>query len=103
MKETPTNIVQQFRGTGVALVTPFRADGAIDWEALERVINHVIEGGVNYLVSLGTTGEAITLTNQECQDVLAFTVKTAAERVPVVAGFFGHNSTAHLVEKFKVT
>ena len=54
---------QQFRGTGVALITPFSADMSIDFEALERCIEHVITGGVEYIVSLGTTGEAITLFN----------------------------------------
>lgn len=92
---------QQFRGTGVALVTPFEADGTIDWESLERIIYHVIEGGVDYIVSLGTTGEAITLSSKECQQVFDFTVDKTAGRVPVVAGWFGANSTAHLIDRLK--
>jgi 4-hydroxy-tetrahydrodipicolinate synthase len=91
----------QFRGTGVALITPFKSDGAIDWEALERIIDHVITGGVNYIVSLGTTGEAITLSSKECQQVFDFTVDKANNKVPVVAGWFGANSTAHLLERLK--
>ncbi len=91
----------QFRGTGVALITPFKANSEIDWEALERIIEHVITGGVNYIVSLGTTGEAITLTSKECQQVLDFTIDTSNGRVPVVAGWFGSNSTSHLLERLQ--
>lgn len=92
---------QQFRGTGVALITPFSADMSIDWESLERCIEHVITGGVEYIVSLGTTGEAITLTSRECQQVFDFTVDKSKGRVPVVAGWFGANSTMHLLERLK--
>ena len=91
----------QFKGTGVALITPFTKESAIDWAALERIIHHVISGGVDYIVSLGTTGEAITLSSKECQQVFDFTVDKAAGKVPVVAGWFGANSTAHLIERFK--
>ncbi len=90
----------QFSGTGVALVTPFR-QGAIDYPALERIIEHVIGGGVDYIVSLGTTGEAITLSAQECRDVLDFTIEKVARRVPIVAGFFGGNFTEALVAKIR--
>ena len=92
---------QQFRGTGVALITPFSADLSIDFEALERCIEHVITGGVEYIVSLGTTGEAITLFSKECQQIFDFTVDKAKGRVPIVAGWFGANSTAHLLERLK--
>ena len=92
---------QQFKGTGVALITPFLADTTIDWESLERCIEHVITGGVEYIVSLGTTGEAITLTSRECQQVFDFTVDKSKGRVPVVAGWFGANSTSHLLERLK--
>jgi 4-hydroxy-tetrahydrodipicolinate synthase len=91
----------QFKGTGVALITPFQANGDIDWEALEHIIEHVITGGVNYIVSLGTTGEAITLSSKECQQVFDFTVDKANNRIPIVAGWFGANSTAHLIERLK--
>ncbi len=92
---------QQFRGTGVAMITPFLSDMSIDWEGLERCIEHVITGGVEYIVSLGTTGEAITLMSRECQQVFDFTVDKTKGRVPVVAGWFGANSTAHLLERLK--
>jgi 4-hydroxy-tetrahydrodipicolinate synthase len=91
----------QFRGTGVALITPFKADMSIDWEALERVIDHVVKGGVNYIVSLGTTGEAITLSSKECQQIFDFTIDKVQNKIPVVAGWFGANSTAHLLERLK--
>ena len=91
---------QQFRGTGVALVTPFR-NGVVDYPALERIIEYVIEGGVDYLVSLGTTGEAVTLSAAECREVFDFTIKVNAGRLPVVAGLFGRNDTAALVNIIK--
>ena len=53
--------MKRFRGTGVAVVTPFKNDSSIDFTALGRIIDHVISGGVNYIVSLGTTGESVTL------------------------------------------
>ena len=92
----------RFRGTGVALITPFKEDGAINFDALERVIEHVVQkNGVDYIVSLGTTGEAIPLSAAECRSVLDFSVKTVNKRVPLVAGFFGGNNTLSLVEKLK--
>lgn len=91
---------QKFRGTGVALVTPFR-NGAIDWKAYEQVIEHVIKGGANYLVCLGSTGESVTLTAEECRAVVDATIKINNKRLPVVVGMFGLNYTDRLVEKFK--
>ena len=92
----------QFSGTGVALVTPFQTDGAIDWSALERIISYVLqEGGVDYIVSLGTTGEAITLSTAECKEVFAFTQKHVNGRVPLVAGLFGSNNTATILDRYK--
>ncbi|MEM1123514.1 MAG: 4-hydroxy-tetrahydrodipicolinate synthase, partial [Bacteroidota bacterium] len=92
--------MKQFRGTGVALVTPFR-NGQIDFADLERIIEFNIDGGVDYLVSLGTTGEAVNLTERECQEILSFTVKITKNRVPVVAGLFGDNNTVRLVDRLK--
>ena len=91
---------QRFRGTGVALVTPFK-DGEIDYSSLGNIIEHTINGGVDYLVSLGTTGEAVTLSAKECREVFDFTIKVNAGRVPLVAGLFGSNDTAALVGKIK--
>lgn len=89
----------QFKGTGVALVTPFK-NGAIDFPALEKVINHCIDGGVNYLVSMGTTGESVTLSSDEKKSVLDFTIKVNNGRLPIVAGFGGNNTQA-IIEEMK--
>ena len=91
----------QFRGTGVAVVTPFLENGKVDFDALEKIIEFQIVGGVDYLVSLGTTGEAITLSSDECLSVLNFTKKIVRERLPIVAGLFGKNDTSALVERIK--
>lgn len=91
----------KFKGTGVAIVTPFKENRAIDWEGLERMIHHVSqENGVDYIVSLGTTGEAITLSNDECKAVLNFTKKVNNGKLPLVAGLFGANDTATGIERF---
>lgn len=90
----------KFRGTGVALITPFN-NYDVDYLALKNIIDFVIEGGVDYIVSLGTTGEAITLSSQECRQVFDFTIKTVDNRVPIVAGLFGHNFTEKLAKGIK--
>lgn len=84
--------MEQLRGTGVALVTPFKKDESIDWNALERVIDHVIAGGVDYVVSLGTTGETPTLSAEEKLDIMKFTFEKVAKRVPVVVGIGDYNT-----------
>lgn len=91
----------KFKGTGVALITPFTHSGAIDYEALSRIIEFVLHGGVDYIVSLGTTGEAITLTTEECRQVLDFTIDKVNGKCPIVAGFFGSNFTQKLVNTVK--
>jgi 4-hydroxy-tetrahydrodipicolinate synthase len=88
-----------FRGTGVALVTPFR-NGAVDYDALSRLIEHNISGGVEFLVTMGTTGESVTLSKKEKTAVMDFTIKTAAGRVGIVAGFGGYN-TAEVIEQMQ--
>lgn len=85
-------------GTGVALVTPFK-NNRIDFDALAGIVNYLIDGGVDYLVSLGTTGEAITLSPEECLDVLQFTREAANGRLPIIAGHFGGNYTEKLYER----
>ena len=94
------SLQQRFKGTGAALVTPFK-NGGIDWEDLEKIIEHVIAGGVEFLVSLGTTGESVTLSEPEQREVLDFTIKPNRGRLPLVAGVFGGNNTAALVEKIQ--
>lgn len=91
---------QQLRGTGVALVTPFTTQGAIDWKGLERLIDHVIGGGVNYVVTLGTTGETPTLSSDEKLDLIKFTFEKVAKRVPVVVGV-GDYSTQDVVSRLE--
>lgn len=82
----------QLRGTGVALVTPFQQNSDIDYAALEKIIEHVIAGGVDYLLTLGTTGETPTLSNEEKMALIQFTVEKAAGRLPVIVGIGGNNT-----------
>ena len=82
-----------FRGTGVALVTPFTEAGTLDLTGLRRLVDHVIDGGVEYLVVLGTTGESVTLSELEKQDVINTIVDQNKGRVPLVLGV-GGNDTA---------
>jgi 4-hydroxy-tetrahydrodipicolinate synthase len=84
--------MKKFRGTGVAIITPFKNDSSIDFAALGRVINHVISGGVNYIVTLGTTGESVTLTKDEKNAVVSYVVDTIDNRVPLVVGIGGNNT-----------
>lgn len=84
--------MEQLRGTGVALVTPFKKDESIDWNALEKLIDHVITGGVDYVVSLGTTGETPTLSADEKLDLMKFTFEKVSKRVPVVVGIGDYNT-----------
>ena len=86
----------KFRGTGVAIVTPFRKSGAIDFNAYEKILDHTINGGVEFIVALGTTGEASTLTKQEKKSMIEFTVEKINKRVPLVVGM-GGNDTSELV------
>jgi 4-hydroxy-tetrahydrodipicolinate synthase len=85
------------KGTGVALVTPFKSNGDIDFNALGRVIESVLKGGVEYLVTLGTTGETPTLSREEKRDIILYTYERAKLRAPVVVGI-GGNNTRELVE-----
>ncbi len=86
-----------FRGLGTALVTPFHPDGSLDEDGLERFVDFQIDGGVNFLVPCGTTGENPTLTQEEHRRVVEIVVQRANGRVPVLAGA-GSNSTVKAVE-----
>ena len=88
--------MNKFHGTGVALVTPFNADGSVDYEGLKNLINYLVDGKVEYLVSLGTTGEASTLNKEEKKKIWEFTAEINNGRLPLVAGI-GGNNTAELV------
>lgn len=91
--------LEKLKGTGTALITPFDDQGKIDFDALEKIIQFNIEGGIDYLVCLGTTGEAVTLSRKECQEILDFTLEVTNGRIPVVFGVFGSNSTEILLER----
>lgn len=90
----------EISGTGVALVTPFTKDLEVDYVGLENLVKHVIKGGVDYLVVLGTTGETVTLTNEEKQKVLAKVKEVNAGQLPIVLGH-GGNNTKSLIESLK--
>jgi 4-hydroxy-tetrahydrodipicolinate synthase len=92
-------IKEQLKGTGVAIVTPFKSDESIDFLALEKLINFNIDNGVNYLVTLGTTGETPTLSKQEKKDIVNFTIEKVNGRVPIVLGI-GGNNTKEVINDF---
>ena len=94
--------MKQLVGTGVALVTPFHQDGSIDFTGLEKLVDYTINGGVEYLVILGTTAEAATLTKDEKKQVIETIKKTNANRVPMVLGI-GGNNTAEVIAEYKET
>ena len=81
-----------FKGAGVALVTPMNEDGSVNYDELERLINFQIDNGTDAIITCGTTGESATLTEEEHSEVIEFTVKKVAGRIPVVAGT-GSNNT----------
>jgi 4-hydroxy-tetrahydrodipicolinate synthase len=92
--------MKKFHGTGVAIVTPFNANGSVDFDGLKNLINYLIEGKVEYLVSLGTTGEASTLNKDEKKKIWEFTAEVNNGRLPLVAGI-GGNNTAELIQDIK--
>jgi 4-hydroxy-tetrahydrodipicolinate synthase len=95
MKDT-----KKFRGTGVAIVTPFKNDSSIDFAALGRVVNHIINGGVNYIVVLGTTGESVTLSKDEKKAIISYVAEVNAGRVPLVIGI-GGNCTQEVINAIR--
>lgn len=94
--------MRELHGTGVALVTPFKDDLSIDEAALRRLVGHCIDGGVDYLVVLGTTGESVTLGKTEKQLVMKTVVSENAGRVPLVVGI-GGNNTMQIAEELRNT
>lgn len=91
--------MQELKGLGVAMVTPFHEDGNIDFEGLERLIKH-LHTGADFLVVMGTTGEVVTLSENEQFEVLDFVLKINAGKIPVVYGM-GGNNTADIVDQMK--
>jgi len=91
---------EKFKGTGIAIVTPFNEDGTIDWKSFENLIEFWIKGKVEYLVVLGTTGESATIHGKEKQQVFSFVKEQVGKRIPIVAGI-GGNDTIEVTEGFK--
>jgi 4-hydroxy-tetrahydrodipicolinate synthase len=89
-----------FKGTGIAIVTPFRDDKSIDFKALGKLIQYWLANGIDYLVVLGTTGEAVTLTNDEKSAVVDFVIENVDGKLPIVVGV-GGNNTMEVVKHFK--
>ncbi|MFL5763017.1 MAG: 4-hydroxy-tetrahydrodipicolinate synthase [Bacteroidia bacterium] len=90
----------KFRGTGVAIVTPFSRNGRVDFKALGKLVDFIIKGGVEYIVVLGTTGESVTLSKEEKQSVVSAVIDNTGKRVPVVLGM-GGNNTQEILDGFK--
>ena len=90
--------IRNLEGSIVALITPFRADGSVDFDALGRLIDFHLDAGTDALLPLGTTGESSTMTHEEDEEVVSFVVERAAGRIPVIAGS-GSNSTQTMLEK----
>lgn len=89
-----------YRGTGVAVVTPFK-NQEVDYDALTRIIRYVVDGGVDYIVALGSTGETATLNEAESRSILYHIIKEVDGRLPIVAGNFGGNNTLELCRKIE--
>lgn len=83
-----------FKGAGVALITPMKADGSVNYETLESLIEFQIKNGTDAIISCGTTGESATLSAQEKREVIKFTIKQVAGRIPVIAGTGCNNTEA---------
>ena len=92
--------MQKFIGTGVALVTPFKNDLSVDFDALVKLVNYNIENGTDYLVINGTTGESGTISEDEKQEIINVIIKTNNKRLPLVLGVGGNNTTV-VVEELK--
>ena len=92
----------KFIGTGVALITPFKSDLSIDFDALERLVEYNIANGTDYLVISGTTGESVTVTAEEKKQLIEFIVKVNNNRLPLVLGI-GGNNTANVINEIKST
>jgi len=92
----------KFKGTGVAIVTPFNKDSSIDYKSLGKLVDFIIKGGVEYIVVLGTTGESVTLSKEEKQSIITHVIENVNKRVPIVLGL-GGNNTQEIVNSLKKT
>jgi 4-hydroxy-tetrahydrodipicolinate synthase len=88
------NVRSILSGTGVAIITPFANDLSVDYNALGKLVDHIISNGVNYIVTLGTTGETPVLSSEEKKSIINFTQKYIAGRVPMVIGIGGNDTTS---------
>ncbi|MCI5057269.1 MAG: 4-hydroxy-tetrahydrodipicolinate synthase, partial [Flavobacteriales bacterium] len=91
--------MRELIGTGIAIITPFYENGEVDYDSLEKLINYNIDNGLNYVVVQGTTGESVTLSNQEKIDILEFIKDKVNDRIPIVLGI-GGNNTADVINQF---
>jgi len=91
-----------FEGLGVAMITPFKSDRSVDFKALEAITNHIIDGGADYLVVMGTTSEAVTLNQEEKEAVTSYIVEINNGRIPIVLGI-GGNNTQQVTDTIKKT
>jgi 4-hydroxy-tetrahydrodipicolinate synthase len=91
---------KKFTGTGVAIITPFRKDRSIDFKSLEKLLEHLINNGIDYIVALGTTGESATLSKDEKNAVVNYVIEVVNNRVPLVVGM-GSNNTQEIVNSIK--
>jgi 4-hydroxy-tetrahydrodipicolinate synthase len=94
------NFMNQYKGLGVAMITPFLQNGDVDYVNLKLLVNHLINSGVDYLVALGTTSESPTLTDEEKHKIVRTIVQTNQNRVSVIVGMGGPD-TRHIVQQFK--
>ena len=94
--------MQKFVGTGVALITPFKEDLSVDFDALVKLVNFNIDNGINYLVINGTTAESATISKEEKLRIIALIIKTNAGRVPLVLGI-GGNNTLEVIKEIQAT
>ena len=94
--------MQKFVGTGVALITPFKEDLSVDFDALVKLVNFNIDNGINYLVINGTTAESATISKEEKLRIIAIIIKTNAGRVPLVLGI-GGNNTLEVIKEIQTT
>jgi 4-hydroxy-tetrahydrodipicolinate synthase len=101
-KQNKLSDMKKLKGTGVAIVTPFKNDSSLDFSALGRVVNHVIKGGVNYIVAMGTTGESVTLTKDEKKALVCYIKEAIDSRVPLVVGI-GGNNTHEIINQIRNT
>lgn len=91
------NLRTTLRGTGVAIITPFTNDLSVDFDALGKLLDQMVNNGVNYIVTMGTTGETPVLSSEEKKQIISFTYDRIAGRIPVVAGI-GGNDTASVIK-----